>query len=69
MTVDKKAWTHRRQIQIEDVLTIEELLAEIAETVRSVVCIYPQTLQSCSLSSQYEDTVVLKCRLTSECIG
>lgn len=34
MTVDKKAWTHRRQIQIEDVLTIEELLTEIAETVR-----------------------------------
>ena len=34
MTVDKRSWTHRRQIQIEDVLTIEELLAEIAETVR-----------------------------------
>eukprot|EP00105_Crassostrea_gigas_P005877 XP_011419622.1 PREDICTED: alpha-L-fucosidase [Crassostrea gigas] len=33
MTIDKRAWTHRRQIQIEDVLTIEELLAEIAETV------------------------------------
>ena len=46
MTVDKKAWTHRRQIQIEDVLTIEELLAEIAETVRSVVCIYPQTVHT-----------------------
>lgn len=34
MTVDKRAWTHRRKIQIEDVMSIEELLANIAETVR-----------------------------------
>lgn len=34
MTVDKRAWTHRRKIQIEDVMSIEELLAKIAETVR-----------------------------------
>lgn len=33
MTVDKRAWTHRRKIQIEDVMSIEELLAKIAETV------------------------------------
>jgi alpha-L-fucosidase len=33
MTIDKVAWTHRRKIQIDDVLTIEELLTEIAETV------------------------------------
>ena len=34
MTVDTRAWTHRRNIQIQDVMTIEKLVAEIAETVR-----------------------------------
>nr|XP_022316391.1 alpha-L-fucosidase-like [Crassostrea virginica] len=33
MTVDTRAWTHRRNIQIQDVMTIEKLVAEIAETV------------------------------------
>lgn len=37
MTVDKRAWTHRRKIQIEDVMSIEELLAKIAETVRQYI--------------------------------
>ena len=33
MTVDKVSWGHRRNMNIEDVLTVEELIKTLAETV------------------------------------
>ncbi|KAK7090735.1 alpha-L-fucosidase-like [Littorina saxatilis] len=33
MTIDRKAWTFRRNAQLSDFLTVEELLAEIIQTV------------------------------------
>ena len=39
MTIDRKAWTFRRNAPLSDFLTIEELLANIIQTVRSELCL------------------------------
>ena len=34
MTIDKKDWVYRRDIEVEDIMSIHELITILAETVR-----------------------------------
>lgn len=34
MTIDRKSWGYRREMTVDDVLSIDELLATLAETIR-----------------------------------
>jgi alpha-L-fucosidase len=38
MTIDKKSWGYRREAKLEDYLTVQELIALMAETVRYGAC-------------------------------
>ncbi len=37
MTIDKKAWTYRRDIDLHDIMSIHELITILAQTVRSEI--------------------------------
>lgn len=34
MTIDKHSWSYRRDVRLEDFLTIEDLLSQLVSTVR-----------------------------------